>query len=209
MNTYKVQTNQFFFIYKYVAIKHWLSVVLFLTLVAYQSVSLSELAPATNILGMSPLSPSSEESEEGFLERFSSGAFPGQPPRNVTKKSRSVGESQWIPRHKSANRINKTHKKGKSSFPFSVPNTGKIGVILGKYDFVIDRVNDKQSENAKTRVANRPKETNANKNKLDLIIYHGDIDERVPLSPSLDIHNEPTDFNIDLSETGIVVRYLW
>ena len=207
MNYYKVQTKQVFVIYEGVAIKHWLSVLFFLTLVAYQSVSLSEPAPV--ILGMSLLSPSSEESEEGFLERFSSGAFPGQPPRNVTKKSRPVGESKLIPRRRSANRIKKTHKKGKSSSLFSAPNTGEIGVILGKYDFVIERVNNKQSENAKTRVENRPKETNANKNKLDLIIYHGDTDARAPLSPSLDIHNEPTDFDIDLSETGIVVRYLW
>lgn len=206
MNTYKVKTNR---VFKYVAVKNWTSVLLFLTLVAYQSVSVSEPASMTNILGMSLLSPS-EELEEGFFERFSSGAFPGQPPLKENKNPPSVQVSKSIFPYESAFEIKIIDKKSELSSLFSLLDTSENGMILGKYDSVIERVNKRYSGSDKTSVADVSKETTANKNKLDLLIaYDGNTDENTPISPSRDIHNEPADFGIGLSETGIVVRYLW
>ncbi len=209
MKTYKVQMNRNFGISKDVSNKRLISVLLFLSLAAYQSVLLSEPAHKMNILGTSLLSSPSEAMEEGFLERFSSGAFPGQPPRYENKKSTAIQKDDAIPTINSMSVNEKTDKKRESSFHLLVPHPRDNGVILRKYNSVIDRVNMHQSENDKTRGGNSRKETNANRTPLAPLVYGNDSAEPAPFNPSLEFHNEPVDFDIDLTDTGINVRYLW
>ena len=205
MKTYKVQMNRNIGISKEVSNKRLIGVLLLLSLAAYQSVLLSEPVPAMNVLGTSLLSPPSENTEEGFLERFSSGAFPGQPPRYENKKSSAIQRDSLIPTHKLTSGI----KKRESSSHLLAPRPNDNGAILRKYDSVIERVNIQRSENDKTRSGNGLKETKANRTTLDPLVYENDSAEPAPFNPSLDFHNEPADFDIDLTDTGINVRYLW
>ena len=84
-------------------------------------------------------------------------------------------------------------------------------MILGKVGSVIERsLNDKQSLSDNTPGTDVSKGINAGNSKLDLLIaYDDNTDEIAPLSPSLEINSERGDFDIDLTETGVVVRYLW
>ena len=209
MNTYNEHMDQNFSISKDRSNKRLLSVLLILSLAIYQSALLAEPAPKMNIMGTSLLSLPSEETEDCFFERFSSGAFPGQPSQHEHKKSSIIQRNNSIPTRTSLSGLKKTDKKRGSSYQFLVPSPGENGVILRKYDSLIERVNNQQPESEKTRIGNDLKEASANSNKLVPVVYENDRGKQVPHNPSLEFHNEPADFDIDLTDTGINVRYLW
>ncbi|GEM_PF-3603539 len=209
MNTHKVKETRNFGIFKGASTKSLINVLFALVLGVGQSVAFSEPVSMMNILGTSLLSPSSEESEEGFLEHFSSEAFPGQPPRNEHKKSPSVQKGNLNPSDRPMSGLKKSDNKHGSSSRYSVPGQGENGGILRKYGAVIDRVNNKNSENKKTHSATGLKAASSSENKLDRIDDDRDTAEKAISNPSLEFLNEPVDFDIDLTETGVVVRYLW